>query len=455
MKLVVIGGGGVRSMFLAKSLVQRARVCNIREIVFMDTDIEQLGIYSKMARQVAAQIDPSVKFWLTPDAKAAVTDADYIITTIRVGGNEARVGDERIALSHGVLGQETTGAAGFSYAMRSVPVLVEYCELIRCYSKPGVVMLNFTNPAGVVSQTLLDLGYDFALGVCDAPSGLLHDIARLYGAAPDDVVGRCFGLNHLSFFDSVQIEGKERLRELIEDDWLYTHTEMKHFDKDLVQRMGLLLNEYLYYYFYPEVAINNVLAAGVTRGEVIRDINIGMNKELSGMDIEKDFERCLAVFEKWYGKREAAYMQGETGKAPHKPPFKFDINSKAVGGYAGVALKYIEAVQSGKAAKMILCVRGNGALPGLLDTDVVEVSCTIAGSGFTTDKFARIDEIPMELIRRVKMYERLASRAIRKKSKSVAVDCLMMHPLVGSYSRAKSLCEAYLEHNKDYTVDWT
>jgi len=442
-------------MFLAKSLVLRAAKCNIREIVFMDSDVEQLNIYAAMARQVAARIDPKVHFWSTSDAYAAVRDADYIITTIRVGGNDARIGDERIALSLGVLGQETTGAAGFSYAMRSVPVLVEYCELIRKHAKPGVKMFNFTNPAGVVSQTLLDLGYGFAFGICDAPSGLLHDIARLYDVNSADVVGRCFGLNHLSFFDSIKIQGVECLEKIIEDDRLYTQTEMKYFDKDLTRRFGLLINEYLYYYFYTEIAINNILKAGITRGEVIREINIEMNKALADMDIENDFDSCLAVFEKWYGKREAAYMTNETGVAAHKPPFKFDPHFPDPGGYAGVALKYIEAVQSGKEAKMILCAPNNGAIPWLLDSDVVEVSCTIKKDGIVLDQFLQIDEIPKELIRRVKIYERLASKALREKSKVAAIECLMMHPLVNSYSRAKSLCEAYFEHNKTYLGDWT
>lgn len=452
MKIAVIGAGGVRAIFLAKSLVQRAAQLGIREIVFMDTNI---SVYAKMAMHVANQIDSDVSFLFTVDAQEALTDADFIITTIRVGGDEKRIQDERIALNHGVLGQETTGAAGFSYAMRSVPVLAQYCEMIKKLAKPGAKMFNFTNPVGVVSQALSDMGYDFTLGICDAPSGLLYDIAKLYNVNQDEVSGRCFGLNHLSFFESVRVRGRECLHDLIEDDRLYTQTEMKYFDKSLTRRMGLLLNEYLYYYFYPETAIENILSAGVTRGEVIRDINIQMNKELAGMDVQNNFEQCLRVFEKWYDKRESAYMANETGKSPHKPPFKFDINSKDAGGYAGVALKYIELIQSGGESKMILCLPNKGAIPGLFDDDVVEVSCTISKSGFTPERFSQIDDIPMEIIRRVKIYERLASKAIRTNCKDTAVECLMMHPLVNSYSRAKSLCERYIELNAEYTGVWT
>ena len=49
MKLTVIGGGGVRSMFLAKSIAQKADALKIDELVFMDNNPEKLNIYGKMA----------------------------------------------------------------------------------------------------------------------------------------------------------------------------------------------------------------------------------------------------------------------------------------------------------------------------------------------------------------------------------------------------------------------
>ena len=107
-----------------------------------------------------------------------------------------RAKDERIALNHGVLGQETTGASGLSFAKRSVPALAEYCELIKKFSKPNVKVFNFTNPAGVVSQTLRDMGYDFTYGICDAPSSFFRTFALMYGESPNDITGECYGLNN-------------------------------------------------------------------------------------------------------------------------------------------------------------------------------------------------------------------------------------------------------------------
>lgn len=454
MKLTVIGGGGVRSLQLARSLVQASAALGIREIVFMDNDAKKLGIFGRMSREVARRLRPELDFRLTTDAAEAIRDADYIITTIRAGGDDMRVRDERAALDLHLLGQETTGAAGFSFAMRSVPALAEYCELARKLAKPDVKIFNFTNPAGVVSQTLRDMGYDFTFGICDTPSSLLVSFAKLKGVSPERVTGSCYGLNHLSFFNSVKLDGREILPELLEDDRLYTQTDMCFFQRDLVAHMGCILNEYLYYFFYREQAIEHILSAKQTRGELIADINRGMIGELSGMDPERDFDACLRVYEKWYGMREGAYMANETGTRRDRGAWRFDPFAPDDGGYAGVALKYIRARVTGERLSMTLCVPNNGAIPGLKDTDVVEVSCDLENGAFTPQRVENPGELQMELIRRVKLYERYASEALRTKSISKAVECLMVHPLVNSWSLAKRLVETYVESNREFTRGW-
>lgn len=441
-------------MFLAKSLAQSSRELGFKEVVFMDNDEKKLNIFGKMAAQVSRRIAPDMQFRLTTNAVDAVKNADYIITTIRVGKDEMRIQDERIALAAGVLGQETTGAAGFSFAMRSVPALAEYCELAKEYASPKVKIFNFTNPAGVVSQTLRDMGYDFTFGICDAPSGFLHSVAKLYGVAQEQVTGECYGLNHLSFFESIKLDGKEIMPELLKDPRLYTKTDMRFFGKDLVEHFGCALNEYLYYFFYREEAVRNILNAKVTRGEVIRDVNRHMVGELSGMDIDNDFENCLKVFEYWYGCRENAYMANETGIPGKTKTYRFDIYEKDAGGYAGVALQYIRACQKETESEMILCVPNQGAMAGLLDDDVVEVTCTIKGDVLVPKRINNPGDLQMELIRRVKMYERLASKALREKNTAKAVECLMVHPLVNSYSLAKKLMKEYLKSNEAYTDEW-
>lgn len=453
MKIAVIGGGGVRSVFLAKSIAARAEELKINELVFMDNDEKKLRIYGTMAKKTSNLICPSLDFKITTNAVEAVENADYVITTIRVGGDDMRVKDERAALNMGVLGQETTGAAGLSFAMRSISALADYCELIKKHAKKGCKVFNFTNPAGVVSQTLRDMGYDFTYGICDAPSGMLRSFEKLYGAEEGSAKGEIYGLNHLSYFTSIKINGKEMIDEIIDNDEAYEKTDLRYFEKDLLKSRKSVLNEYLYYFYYREKALANILNADKTRGEQIAEINRHMTAELEKIDIENDFETALGIFEHWYGERENNYMASETG-IKRKEPWKFDIFGKDDGGYAGVALKFIEIVISGKTDSMILCVPNNGAIEGLLDSDVVEITCDIDKNGAVPHRFGKVDEQNLELIRRVKNYERLASEAIRTKSREKAIEALTLHPLVNSYNIAKELTDKYIEYNKEYTGEW-
>lgn len=453
MKIAVIGGGGVRSVFLAKSIAARSEELKINELVFMDNDEKKLRIYGTMAKKTSNLICPSLDFKITTNAVEAVENADYVITTIRVGGDDMRVKDERAALNMGVLGQETTGAAGLSFAMRSISALADYCELIKKHAKKGCKVFNFTNPAGVVSQTLRDMGYDFTYGICDAPSGMLRSFEKLYGAEEGSAKGEIYGLNHLSYFTSIKINGKEMIDEIIDNDEAYEKTDLRYFEKDLLKSRKSVLNEYLYYFYYREKALANILNADKTRGEQIAEINRHMTAELEKIDIENDFETALGIFEHWYGERENNYMASETG-IKRKEPWKFDIFGKDDGGYAGVALKFIDIAISGKTDSMILCVPNNGAIEGLLDSDVVEITCDIDKNGAVPHRFGKVDEQNLELIRRVKNYERLASEAIRTKSREKAIEALTLHPLVNSYSIAKELTDKYIEYNKEYTGEW-
>lgn len=455
MKVTVIGGGGVRSMFLAKSIAARAEELGITTLCFMDNDEVKLNIFGKMAVKVALMICPMLDLIITSDAAEAVRDADYVITTIRVGGDSMRVRDERIALNLGVLGQETTGAAGFSFAMRSIPVLAEYCELIKKYSKPDVKVFNFTNPAGLVSQALSDLGYDFTFGICDAPSSMLHSFAELLGVDAENIYGSIYGLNHLSFFCEVYTDSENVTEKLIFDDNAYLKTDMRYFSKDMLIKKRFIPNEYLYYFFDRQNALNNILNAEKTRGEQIEEINRLMIKELSQVDIEGDFDNALEIFEKYYGMRENSYMASETGIVRDKK-WTFDPFSEDDGGYAGVALRYIDIISRNSSGKMILCTPNKGALPFLLDNDIVEVTCDVSKDGVIPQRFESeaIDSYAAELIRRVKLYEREAARAIIEKNKQRATQALALHPLVESYTVAEKLIDKYIELNSDYSKGW-
>lgn len=454
MKIAVIGGGGVRSMFLSKSIANRAKELNITELVFMDNNLEKLNIYGKMASEVAKRLAPEMKFSLTGDSIEAIKDADYVITTIRVGEDNMRCRDERIALGMGYLGQETTGAAGFSFAMRSIPALAQYCEQVKKYAKPTCKVFNFTNPVGVVSQTLRDMGYDFTFGICDAPSGMVRSFEEFLGLPLGSSKSYCYGLNHLSFFNEIISNGENIVPKLLQNNDAYKKTDLRYFKKEDLLKKQFIPNEYLYYFYEPQKSVQNILNALETRGEQIERINREMTKALKEIDIEKDFPKALSVFEHYYGMRENSYMASETGETRDKI-YKFDIYSKDDGGYAGVALGIIDALENSTGKPFIACVPNkNRAMDFLKETDTVEISCKIENGESVPIAPRIVSNENKELISAVKEYERLSSKAIRLHDKKAAISALTVHPLVGNKAAAEQLVNSYGKLNKDYFGEW-
>lgn len=456
MKLTVIGGCGSRSLMLAKYLAQQAESLDITEVVFMDIDKERNRVFGGMVREVFARTAPSVCFRCTENEKEAVWRADFIITTIRAGKEEGRITDERIALKYGLIGQETTGAGGFAMALRSIPVLLHYCELIRRYGASDVMVFNFTNPAGLVTQALRDQGYSFVYGICDAPSGFLRQAARIYGVEAEEFQVRLMGLNHLSYFTSIKRGNRELMPEMLANDLLYKQTDMRYFEPELTRHMGCLLNEYLYYYYYREKALGNIQKSGETRGERIKRINDAMLEELGQYDVLEDFDKMLEVYSRYTYRREKNYMQGETSVMRDDSCIpRFSLHTQEEGGYAGVALALMKAKLTGKSGEMILCVPNQGTVDWLRDTDVIEVSCHISKEGAIPKPGPyMLPESAKQLISAVKYYERNAALAIVEKDSGKAIDALMVNPLVGSYSLAKELLSEYLEIYAEYTEGW-
>lgn len=457
MKLAVLGGGGVRSPFLAKSLALAAKEIGLTELFFMDIDREKLHIYGTIAKKVAAAIAPDVTFHLTENAEEALFGADYIITTIRAMGDEGRVIDERTALNLGVLGQETTGAGGFAMALRSIPVLKEYCALAQRVAKPDALIFNFTNPSGLVTQALRTMGYDNVYGVCDAPSNFLRQLKEMLGA--ENFSGDCFGLNHLSWFYNFKADGKDATEAILLHPQLHTDTEMRLFpDKLLSVCDWYLPNEYLYFYYYRDNAVASVLKSGKTRGETILEINRDMLEKLSKLDIEADFEEAFHCFMEHYAMRENSYFSIESGERRKDqiavPTLEEFLNAPENGSYAAVALDFIRARQGGEPVDMVLSIPNNGTIPFLKDTDVCELSCTVTKNAVFPHKAPEIPEMHKNLILTVKAYENLTVEAILQKNCTKAVRALTMHPLVSSYSLAEALVNEYLNAYRDYVGDW-
>lgn len=450
MKLTVIGGGGVRSPFLAKSLAWNAYRIGLTEVVFLDDSTENLAVFGEIARSVFTAIRPDIHFTLSTDPVSALQNTNYIITTLRVGGDESRIRDERTALDHNTLGQETTGAGGFAMALRSVPAILHYCQLIEQYAAPDAILFNFTNPSGLVTEAILKSGFKHRVyGICDAPSELIRELPSLLQCDASELNVECYGLNHFSWFTHFTVRGEDITDKLVTLPELYSKTAMQYFSPELVQLCDKqLLNEYLYYYYYKEEALKAIQAAGETRGEQITRINHDMRKELKTVDVKSCPQQAFDIWMKHYLRRENSYMESESQQEKfsiRRPlSFKQFIEEPDSGGYAGVALDILDAVNSDTTKRIVVSIANNGTLDFLRPDDVIEISCDLSKDGLQPVPPRHVPTAQKNMIACVKEYERLAVAAILTQDRSLAVRALMAHPLIGSWSLAEKLVAAYL-----------
>ncbi len=470
MKLAVIGGAGVRMVFLARGVAARARETGIDTLVLYDIDVQRLSLMAPLCRRAAELEDPTLAVLAEPDLDKALSGAGAVITTFRVGGDHSRVLDEELAAKFGLLPQETTGVGGFFMACRTIPVLAKYCARIQEVA-PTAMVFNFANPSGLVTQAMNLAGFGNVIGICDTPSSTNLRIAAELGMDVGNLDFRWAGLNHLSWIFSIFHNGEDILPELIaRDDFLKGVPEFSMFEPELIRSLGCLPNEYLYYYYYREKAVANIRKGTATRGAFIEANNFALFEALAAVDPERNPDRGLALHARFMRKRESSYMSLETGsqKAATNQtapiPEGRDAGTGEVQdsthdaaqdaaqdgaqdaaqdgvGYAKVVLDYLSARATGAESKMVLSVPSRGVLPFLRSEDVAEISCTTAGSALRPLDPGRVPEHAALLCAQVKLFERHAAAAALEGSRSSAIEALMAHPLIGSYSLATALVD--------------
>ncbi|MBX3061700.1 MAG: 6-phospho-beta-glucosidase [Anaerolineae bacterium] len=454
MKLTIIGGAGVRTPRLIPSLARRAQQLGLEEVWLMDQQPEKLQLIGGLCQQLAEQNKATFKLILSTDARAAISGAQHIITSIRPGLEQGRATDERICFNHGILGQETTGAAGFAMAMRSIPAILDYARLVAEIGAPQAWIYNFTNPAGLVAQALHDAGIERIIGICDSANGAQHAVSRFLHIPLKRVAHEVYGLNHLSWTRSVRVDpdaenkgGEEVLPSLLHDEAFIQSTHMSMFAPGLRDWQRSFLNEYLHYYYHRDEALAALLHKSETRGEeVIRLTGELLDKLRAAAPSE-----MMTIYQQVMGRRGATYMAHARGGVDR-------VKMEAVGddeeGYASVALGCVEAIETNMPHYTGLNVPNNGAIPGMQDDDVVEISCWIDQRGVRPIPVREVPQHQYLLMRDVKQYERLAAQAILQRSRDLAVQALAVHPLIGSYPLAQSLVGEFIAAHQDLIGEW-
>jgi 6-phospho-beta-glucosidase len=365
----------------------------------------------------AAGVD--IELELTTDRQRAIEGAHYVINQIRVGQMAARVQDEKIPLRFGVIGQETTGPGGFAKALRTIPVALDIARDIQRLA-PGAFLLNFTNPAGLITEALLRYSEVPVIGLCNLPIGIEMRLAQTLGVDRRRITIDHVGLNHLNWLRGVWVDGQdvweqvfqravEEARQRPEDDW--------GFSADLLETLQCIPCGYLNYYYNHDRILAKQLKAEKTRGEEVMEVE----RQLMEMYQDPNLREKPKLLEK----RGGAY-------------------------YSKVAVSLISAIENNKNEVHVVNTLNRGAIPNLPPDVVVEVPCVISASGARPLVTAPMAPQIAGLTQQVKAYEILAAKAGAEGDRRVALQALLAHPLVPSFSVAKGLLEALLEANRPF-----
>ncbi|MGW3493431.1 6-phospho-beta-glucosidase [Streptomyces sp. NPDC001020] len=434
MKLTILGGGGFRVPLVYGALLGDRAEGRVTRVVLHDLDSGRLSAVSRVLAEQAAGVPDAPEVTATTNLDEALRGADFVFSAIRVGGLRGRADDELVALAEGVLGQETVGAGGIAYGLRTVPVAVDIARRVARLA-PDAWVINFTNPAGLVTEAMSRHLGDRVIGICDSPVGLGRRVARVLGANPNEAWIDYAGLNHLGWLRGLRVGGRDELPRLLADpELLGSFEEGRLFGVEWLQSLGAIPNEYLHYYYFNREAVRAYQNAEKTRGAFLRDQQERFYEEMKRPDTA-----ALTTWDRTRSEREATYMaeNRETAGAGER-----DVDDLS-GGYEKVALALMRAIARDERTTLILNVRNRGTL-SVLDPDaVIEVPCLVDAGGAHP---VTVDPLPGHatgLVCAVKAVEREVLSAADSGSRTTAVKAFALHPLVDSVNVARRLVDGY------------
>ena len=429
LKIAVIGGGSSYTPELIEGFIKRADELPVREIYLVDTkDTEngetKLNIVGELAKRMIEKAGLDTKIILTLDRREAIKDADFVTTQFRVGGLEYRAKDERIPLKYNMLGQETTGAGGFAKAMRTIPVIMDICKDIEELA-PNAWMINFTNPAGLITETILNYTNVNAIGVCNVPIGMVRMVADMLEVDNKRVKIDFAGLNHLVWGKNVYLDGKDVTMEVIEKMCDGAVLNMKNipdlkWDEDFLKGLGMIPCPYHRYFYMTDDLVKEEKESAKGKGTRAEQV-MKIEDELFEIYKNPDLDVKPAQLEK----RGGAY-------------------------YSDAAVSLISAIYNDKKEVHTVNVKNNGAIKGIDNDSVVEINTLVDKTGAHAITVGEVSPKMLGLMQSVKAYEQLAAKAGVYGDYDVALQSLTANPLIPSVKVAKQVLADILEENKKY-----
>lgn len=434
--VVIVGGGSRYTPGILRMLVSQKERFPIGRLVLYDIEKdrqEKIGQYGDILfKEYYPELD---EFIYTTDKEEAYKDLDFAFVQIRAGRLKMREQDEKIALRHNCIGQETCGPGGFAYGMRSVPAMIEIIKDIRKYSKDAWI-LNYSNPAAIVAEATKRVFKDDnkIINICDMPVGIMASYAKILGLDYHDLEPRYFGLNHFGWFTNVlnKETGEDylpKLREILktphdlveegsDQSWKDTFTFMSKMIKDSDE---YLPNTYLQYYLYPQHILKNENPE-YTRANEVMD---GNEKQVH--------EMCDKVI--------------ELGKIKGT---EFEPDPNSMDGHAGYIVDLAYAI-SHNTGEIFLCMHeNNGTIENLSSGMMLESPVRVGINGVEPLTVGPVKTFYKGLLENQYAYEKLTVDANLEGSYQKAVQALTLNRVVDDFDKAKELLDDYIKVNKDY-----
>lgn len=440
-KFALIGGGGVRTPLVIFGLNEAANDLGADELTLYDPDADRLRIMAELGRAIVARENGSLRVREARSIEDAVDGADFVMNSIRIGGIARRAADERAAIKHGYPGQETTGPVGAAMALRTVPIAIEQARTVARLS-PTAWIVNFTNPAGLITQAITQRTEAKVVGICDTPAELFHNIAHALGGTKDEVECDYVGLNHLGWVRGVRFRGRDVMEEVLASDTilskLYTAAL---FDFEMIRALRLIPTEYLFFYYCRQRAYANQCKQGSSRGTEVERLNHELIITLSKHLGSGDADEAVAAYAAYLNRRSGSYMrlEGSAGSAFdadatfHVDPFR------VASGYHRMAIDVMLALTGARPQRIVVNTLNRGALTQLRQDDVVEVPCEVSKDRIAPPQLGSLPDAVLGLVQSVKAYERAAIEAARTSSKLVARKALLIHPAIAEWEPSASL----------------
>jgi 6-phospho-beta-glucosidase len=414
MKLTIVGGGSTYTPELMDGFARLRDLLPIEEVWLVDPDEHRLELVAGVSRRMLSHAGHPATVHATTDLVAGVSDADAVLFQLRIGGQDARRGDETWPHEVGCIGQETTGPGGFAKALRTVPVILDVAEQVRRHAKPDAWIVDFTNPVGIVTRALLQAGHR-AVGLCNVAIGFQRNFASALGVDPDRVSLGHVGLNHLTWERSVSVDGVDVLPQMFRDRLPELADEVE-LPKHLLQLLGVIPSYYLRYYYAHDEVLREQLGAP-TRADEVQEV-----------------ERALLT----------KYADPTVDTKPE------ELSKRGGAFYSDAAVELLASLTADRGDVQVVNLRNGGSLPFLPDDHVIEVPARVSASGLVAEPIAPLDDDIRGLISAVAGYERLALDAAVNGGRDRVLRAMQAHPLVLQYERADKLTDLLLDANRSH-----